>query len=122
MLATIVHVPDMQAVCSGDIVYNNIHMWLRNSTPGSREAWLASLDAVAALKPSTIITGHKDPDAPDDNATRVLDQSRRYIEDFESALAKSGSPQELMDVMLATYPDFGNRYTLFAAAYSQFPS
>ena len=53
---------------------------------------------------------------------RVLDQSRRYVEDFESALAKSGSPQELMDLMLATYPDFGNRYTLFAAAHSQFPS
>jgi len=72
-LATIVHVPDRQAICSGDIVYNNIHMWLWNSTPDSREAWLASLDAVAALKSSTIITGHKDPDVPDDNATRVLD-------------------------------------------------
>ena len=69
-----------------------------------------------------IITGHKDPDAPDDDAVRVLGQSLRYIEDFEFALAKSGSPQELMDAMLATYPDFGNRYTLFAAAHSQFPS
>ena len=67
-LATIVHVPELQAICSGDIVYNNIHMWLRNSTPDSRKAWLASLDALAALKPSTIITGHKDPDAPDDDA------------------------------------------------------
>jgi hypothetical protein len=26
--------------------------------------------------------GHKDPDAPDDDATRVLDPSRRYIEAF----------------------------------------
>jgi hypothetical protein len=25
-LATIVYVPDRQAICSGDIVYNNIHM------------------------------------------------------------------------------------------------
>jgi len=122
MLATIVHVPDLQAICSGDIVYNNIHMWLRNSTPGSREAWLASLDAVAALKPSTIITGHRDPDAPDDNATRVLDQSRRYIEDFGQAVAKSGTPHEVIEAMLAKYPAYGNRYTLFAAASSQFPS
>jgi glyoxylase-like metal-dependent hydrolase (beta-lactamase superfamily II) len=121
-LATIVHVPDMQAICSGDIVYNNIHMWLWNSTPDSREAWLASLDAVAALKPSTIITGHKDPDAPDDNATRVLDQSRRYIEDFDQTVAKSSTPLEVIDVMLAKYPAYGNRYTLFAAAFTQFPS
>jgi hypothetical protein len=121
VLATIVHVPDMQAICSGDIVYNNIHMWLRNSTPDSRQAWLSSLDAVAALKPSTIITGHKDPDAPDDNATRVLDQSRRYIEDFDQTVAKSSTPPEVIDAMLAKYPAYGNRYTLFAAAFSQFP-
>ena len=121
-LATIVHVPQLQVVCSGDIVYNNIHMWLRDSTPDSREAWLASLDAVAALKPSTIITGHKDPDAPDDDATRVLDQSRRYLEDFDQAVAKSSTPAEVIDVMLAMYPDHGNRYTLFVAAHTQFPT
>ena len=121
LLATIVHVPDMQAICSGDIVYNNIHMWLRNSTPDSRQAWLASLDAVAALKPSTIITGHKDPDAPDDNAARVLDQSRRYIEDFGQTVAKSSTPPGVIEAMLAKYPAYGNRYTLFAAAFSQFP-
>src|SRR6266516_7567751 len=105
---------DLQAICSGDIAYNNIHMWLWNSTPDSRQAWLASLDAVAALKPSTIITGHKDPCAPDDNATRVLDQSRRYIEDFDQAVAKSSTPREVIDVMLAKYPAYGNRYTLCA--------
>ena len=62
------------------------------STPDTRKTWLGSLDAVAALGPSTIITGHKDPDAPDDNAIRVLDQSRRYIEDFDQTVAKSSTP------------------------------
>jgi hypothetical protein len=122
VLATIVHLPETQSICSGDIAYNNIHMWLWKSTPDSRQAWLASLDAVAAFKPSTIITGHKDPDAPDDNATRVLDQSRHYIEDFDHTVAKSSTPQEVIDEMLARYPDYGNRYTLFLAALTQFPS
>ena len=116
------HVPDLHTVCSGDIVYNDIHMWLWNSTPDSRKTWLASLDDVAALKPSTIITGHKDPAALDDDAARVLDQSRRYIEDFEQTLARSSTPLELIDAMLARYPTFGNRYTLFVAASTQFPS
>ena len=119
-LATIVQVPDRQVICSGDIVYNNIHMWLWKSTPDSRKEWLASLDAVAALKPSTIITGHKDPDAPDDDATRVLDQSRRYIQDFDQAVAKARTPLDVIDAMLTAYPEFGNRYTLVAAASSQF--
>lgn len=121
VLATIVQVPDTQTICSGDIAYNNIHMWLRNSTPETRKTWLASLDAVAALDASTIITGHKDPGAPDDNATRVLDQSRRYIEDFDQIVAKSSTPTEVIDVMLGKYP-YGNRYTLFIAASTQFPS
>jgi hypothetical protein len=112
----------MRVVCSGDIVYNDIHMWLRDSTPNSREAWLASLDAVAALEPSTIITGHKDPNAPDDDATRVLDQSRRYVEDFDQAVARSSTPREVIDAMLAMYPTHGNPYTLFVAASSQFPA
>jgi glyoxylase-like metal-dependent hydrolase (beta-lactamase superfamily II) len=121
-LATIVRVPDAQTICSGDIVYNNIHMWLRSSTPQSRHEWLTTLDAVGALRPARIITGHKDPDAPDDDATRVLDQSRRYIEDFDEAVANSATPGQVMDAMLAKYPTFGNRYTLFLAATSQFPA
>lgn len=121
VLATIVVVPDMEAICTGDIVYNNIHMWLWNSTPESRRAWLASLDAVAALHPAIIITGHKDPEAPDDSATRVLDESRRYIEDFDQAVASSSTPREVIEAMLAKYPGYGNRYTLIAAASTQFP-
>lgn len=119
-VATIVHVPELRTVCSGDIVYNNIHMWLWKSTPNTRRAWRASLDAVAALAPSTIITGHRDPDAPDDDAIRVLDQSRRYLDDFEQVVAKSGGPREVIDEMLARFPNHGNRYTLFLAASSQF--
>ena len=120
--ATIVQVPDLRTVCSGDVVYNNIHMWLWKSTPAIRQAWRTSLDAVAALSPATIITGHKDPDAPDDDATRVLDQTRRYLEDFEQVVAESSEPRELIDEMLARYPNHGNRYTLFLAASSQFPA
>lgn len=119
-LGTIVQLPDEQVICSGDIVYNDIHMWLWKSTPDSRREWLASLDAVAALKPVTIITGHKDLDAPDDNATRVLDQSRRYIQDFDQAVAQARTPADVIDHMLTTYPRFGNRYTLALAASSQF--
>jgi predicted metal-binding protein len=64
----------------------------------------------------------KDPDAPDDDATRVLDQSRRYIEDFDQTVAESSTPVQVIDAMLAKYPAYGNRYTLFAAAFTQFPS
>jgi hypothetical protein len=34
----------------------------------------------------------------------VLDQSRRYIEGFDLAVAKQAAPLEVMDVMLANVP------------------
>ncbi len=52
----------------------------------------------------------------------MLDQSRRYVEDFGQAVAQSSTPREVIDEMLAKYPAYGNRYTLFAAASTQFPS
>ena len=52
----------------------------------------------------------------------MRDQSRRYIEDFGQAVAKSRTPRDVIDAMLAKYPAHGNRYTLFAAAFTQFPS
>ena len=37
-LGAILHVPELATVCSGDVLYNNIHMWLWGSTPESRAA------------------------------------------------------------------------------------
>ena len=52
----------------------------------------------------------------------MLDQSRHYIEDFDQTVATSSTPREVIDVMLTKYPAHGNRYTLFTAASTQFPS
>ncbi|MFJ6837054.1 MBL fold metallo-hydrolase [Streptomyces sp. NPDC091209] len=120
VLNTVVHVPDLATVVSGDVAYNNIHMWLWRSTPETRTEWLATLDALAALRPETIIAGHRDPDAPDDDAQRVLDQSRHYIEDFDKAVAHSSSVADLVGRMMERYAAYGNPYTLLAAAASQF--
>jgi glyoxylase-like metal-dependent hydrolase (beta-lactamase superfamily II) len=119
---TVAHVPEERIICAGDVAYNNVHMWLWNSTPGSRQAWLESLDAMAALIPATIVAGHRDPDAPDDDAGRVLGQSRRYIEDFDQTVATSGAPDDVVSAMLDRYPGYGNLSTLLASANSQFPS
>lgn len=119
---SIVHVPELSTICSGDVVYNNIHMWLCDSNPETRATWLASIDAIAAMEPRTIVCGHSDPDAPDNDAQRCIAQSRAYIMDFDRAVQTSNSRSELIDTMMAKYSSYGNAYTLFAAAASQFPS
>jgi hypothetical protein len=56
------------------------------------------------------------------DALTAHDQPRRYIEDFEQAAPSASTPRAVIDAMVAKYPAFGNRYTVFAAAFSQFPS
>jgi hypothetical protein len=51
----------------------------------------------------------------------MLAQSRSYVEDFDAALTKSTSAGQLIDTMLGRYGSYGNPYTLFLAAHSQFP-
>lgn len=115
--SSVVHVPSLSLVVSGDVVYNQTHMWLSGSTPDSRASWARALDAVAALEARTIIAGHRNPRATDDDALRQLGECRRYLADFEEALGRSSSPAELIDRMTSAYPDLANPYTLWVAAY-----
>lgn len=120
-VSSVVHVPDLDLVISGDVAYNGVHLWLAGSTVASRSRWLDALDRVEQLEPRTVITGHKDPSAPDDHAARVLDESRQYLQDFGAAVALSGSPAELIATMLRRHGNLGNEYTLWLSAHSQYP-
>jgi len=102
--SSVVHVPGLSLVVSGDAVYNRTHMWLRGSTPDSRASWARALDTVAALE-------------ADDDARRQISECRRYLADFEAALDRSSAPAELIDRMTTAYPDLANPYTLWVAAY-----
>jgi glyoxylase-like metal-dependent hydrolase (beta-lactamase superfamily II) len=115
--SSVVYLADLDLVVSGDVVYNQTHMWMRGSTPDSRASWMRALELVDALEPKTIVAGHRNPQAADDDARRQIGECRRYIDDFETALGASSSPAELIDRMTAAYPDLANPYTLWVAAY-----
>jgi len=113
------HVPELDAVLAGDVVYNGIHPWMYRSDHAQRTGWIDTLNRVEELAPSTIIAGHKDPDAPDDDAARTLEITRRYIRDFDAQVAAGAAGARLVEAMTGKYPDLGNPYTLWLAAYSQ---
>jgi glyoxylase-like metal-dependent hydrolase (beta-lactamase superfamily II) len=114
---SVVHIPDAGTVVAGDVVYNDVHMWLWGSTPLGRAAWLHALDQVEGLQPRTIIAGHRSPSAADDDASRLLDASRAYLADFESAAAAAGSAQDIINTMMAKHGNRDNPYTLWVAAF-----
>lgn len=119
-VSSVVHVPALEAVLGGDVGYNGIHPWLAGTDHDARLAWLAALDVVEGLAPRTIITGHRDPDAPDDDAGRILAETRAYIRDFDELAAIAGDARELVSLMVARHPNLGNPYTLWASAAAQF--
>jgi hypothetical protein len=60
-------------------------------------------DTIEALKPSAVIAGHKR--AENDDSPRIIEDTRRYIRDFDRVAGTTTTAGELFDKMLEIYPD-----------------
>jgi glyoxylase-like metal-dependent hydrolase (beta-lactamase superfamily II) len=118
--STVVHIPTIDTVVAGDVVYNQIHAMLGLSGPGGWERWIQSVDAVEKLSPQMIVCGHKKPESSDREVDRMLDETRAYISDFAEGAQSRDSAEELIGLMKSKYPDFGNNWTLHFSANSWF--
>jgi glyoxylase-like metal-dependent hydrolase (beta-lactamase superfamily II) len=116
--STVLHIPDLDAVVAGDVVYNQIHAMLGLSGPSGWQRWLQSLDAIEKLDAKMIVAGHRKPESSDYEASRMLDETRSYISDFADGAQRLDSAAELIELMKSKYPDFGNRWTLHFSANS----
>jgi glyoxylase-like metal-dependent hydrolase (beta-lactamase superfamily II) len=119
--STVIHIPSIDTVIGGDVVYNRIHMMLALTGPPEWQAWIDSIDLVESLGAKTIIAGHKQPDASDDDLTTLLDGSRGYIRDFRDAVAASSTADQVIETMKTKYEDYGNLTTLVFSARAAFP-
>lgn len=118
--STIVHIPSLDAVIAGDVAYNGIHQWLARTDHEQRLQWIASVEQIEALKPRTVVAGHKRPDARDDDPAAILGATKTYIRDFDQSLTESRTAQELVDKMTVLHGDLGNPYTLWTAVQGVF--
>ena len=84
--STVLHIPDLDAVVAGDVVYNQTHAMLGLSGPSGWQRWLQSLDAIEKLSARMIVAGHRKPESSDYEASRMLDETRSYISDFGTRL------------------------------------
>lgn len=111
---TCLHVPSIGLVVAGDAVYNNVHLFLAGSDGKGRTSWLRALDTIENLRPRAVVAGHKDPSAADD--PRIIDETRRYIRDFEAGVAVTSTAIELYRHMSERYPQRINRGALWGSA------
>jgi len=102
--STSLYVPSIGLIVAGDVVYNQCHMYVGDTTPESRKNWIEDLDRLAALNPAIVVAGHKKPGAPD--SPSAIQETRRYLEDFDRLQKTATSDHELFDQMTALYPDW----------------
>jgi glyoxylase-like metal-dependent hydrolase (beta-lactamase superfamily II) len=98
-----VWIPSIKTVIAGDIVYRGVHAWTKDTTPAQRKAWIATLDELAALHPTTVIAGHKDPKL--DDGVDGIAQTRAYLQAFDAAVASSKTSAEVQQKVKAKYGD-----------------
>jgi glyoxylase-like metal-dependent hydrolase (beta-lactamase superfamily II) len=113
---TALHVPSIGLVVAGDAAYNDVHLYLAESPAEGRKAWIAALDTLAALTPTAVVAGHKNPARGDQ--PEIIEQTKRYIRDFEEMAASTSTTLELYHVLLETYPDRVNPGAAWGSARS----
>jgi glyoxylase-like metal-dependent hydrolase (beta-lactamase superfamily II) len=112
--STALHVPSIGLVISGDCVYNNTHLYLAECDEKARLEWLEALNAIESLRPSAVVAGHGvlDPDS----SPRHIEETRRYIRDFNVSVGATSTALELYERMLSLHPNRVNPGSLWAAA------
>ena len=99
---TSLHVPSLGLIVAGDVVYNQCHMYVGDTTPESRKNWIAALDGLAALNPAIVVAGHKKPGAPD--SPLAIQETKHYLQDYDRLQKAATSDKELFDQMTELYP------------------
>jgi glyoxylase-like metal-dependent hydrolase (beta-lactamase superfamily II) len=102
--STILSIPALSLAITGDVVYGHCHQLLaETATPELRQAWLSSLDKVAALKPQYVIPSHMQP--TEGYGNEHIAETKEYIRAYEELLPESKSWQELEGKMKKRFPE-----------------
>ncbi|KAM0261052.1 hypothetical protein ACHAQJ_002491 [Trichoderma viride] len=104
--SSILWVPDLRLAVCGDVVYGSCHQMLAECTTiAKREAWIQSIERVAALDPLAVVPGHKKEGEID--GVWHLKETIDYIRAFDRTLASGEvkNPKEFTKRMLELYPD-----------------
>ena len=98
-----VTIPGLDAVVTGDIVYDGVFPWTAETNPDTRKAWAGTLDKLAALSPKLVVPGHQKPEQQQDPGNLAF--TKGYLAAFDTALASSKTAAELQATVKGLYPN-----------------
>ncbi|KAK6066921.1 Zn-dependent hydrolase [Seiridium cupressi] len=118
---TFLWIPDLEMAVCGDIVYNDVHPWMRESPRQSqRDAWVASLEKVAAYNPSIVIGAHHRLGAVDGAVN--INETKNYIETYSELVNVSKTAEELYHNMIKAFPNRAGHGVLWLGCQAVVPS
>jgi glyoxylase-like metal-dependent hydrolase (beta-lactamase superfamily II) len=115
-----VWIPSLQAIITGDIVFNGVYPWTLEATRAQRKGWIKALDRISELKPVIVVAGHKKPESPDDAS--AVEFTKNYLLAYEAALSSSKTADELIGKMKTKFPNLSLDIILKIAASAVFPT
>jgi glyoxylase-like metal-dependent hydrolase (beta-lactamase superfamily II) len=113
---SVLHVPDLELVVAGDVIYNGAHLYIGESVNvGGLDPWREAIDKVEALKPRHIVCGHQNRHL-DDDAERTIAGTRQYLDDADELLRTETTAVDFFNTKIERYPDYLARTVLWAGA------
>jgi len=100
---TMLWIPGQRILITGDVLFNNMHVYTAETDSKARGKWLNSLRKIRELKPSIVIPGHSKIGAPLDASTAV-DFTENYLLVFEEELKKAKDADSLINAMKEKFP------------------
>jgi glyoxylase-like metal-dependent hydrolase (beta-lactamase superfamily II) len=112
---SVLHVPDLELVVAGDVIYNGVHMYLAQSAVGGFGPWRDAIDKVEALGPRHIVCGHQNRRL-DDDAKQTIAATRQYLDDAGDLLRTENTAVGYFNAKIERYPDHLGRLILWVTA------
>jgi len=91
--------PTTGTLIAGDLVYNNVHLWLKDTKPEGWIAALTDLDGRPQIK--HVYPGHGEPGGPE-----LISASLAYLKGFDEAVKASKNQKTLIKAVKDKFPDY----------------
>jgi len=118
---TLVWIPSLRAAIPSDLAIYHAYPWTIESDVARRQAWKDDLKRLRAMNPLIVIPGHTVIDKFETDAASVIDFNISYLNDFDEALAKAKTGDELVESIEKKYSFTAMRFGLHWQARFAFP-
>jgi glyoxylase-like metal-dependent hydrolase (beta-lactamase superfamily II) len=101
--STMLWIPGQRILITGDVLFNDMHVYTAETDSKARGKWLKSLQKIRELKPLVVIPGHSKVGASLDASTAV-DFTESYLLVFEKELKTAKDADTLVNTMKEKFP------------------